>query len=237
MQRQSVLLVGGLVLGLLGGSLVFAYVRNLESRAEAEGEPIRVLVAEETIAAGTSGSAIADLVRTIEVPRRYAAPGAVTDLKRVADQWTVEQIEAGETITASQFAEAGSTAGRLPIPEGEEAVSVAVSLEQGLAQYAAPGDIVSVYSTFRTGQESFTRKILAAVEVLATSANPQSAAQRLTGTSGVGSQLVFVLSVTPREASRLVFAQELGSIWFTLVPEGQQSPRVPDVSYEFLPVR
>lgn len=237
MQRHSVLLVGGLVLGLLGGSLVFAYVKNLESKAAAEGERIRVIVADETIVAGTSGASLGDLVRTAEIPRRYAAPGAVIDIQTLADQWAVEQIEAGETITANQFAEAGTTAGRLPIPEGEEAMSVAVTLEQGLAQYAAPGDVVSVYGTFRTGQESFTRKILSAVEVLATTANPQNPAQRLTGSSSTGSQVIFVLSVTPREASHLVFAQELGSIWLTLVPQGQASPRVPDVSFEFLPVR
>lgn len=225
-RRQRVLLAGGLVVGLLGAGLVFAYVRGLEGRTTAGTELIPVFVADETILAGTLGSEVEGMVTQTEVPERYAAPAAVTEIAAILQQVTVERIDPGETLTATQFATAGSTRGRLPIPKGREAMAMAINLDPGVAGYVAPGDHVSIYVTYRRG-DGFTEKILSNVEVLAVEANTSSAAQRLTGSTGAtANRLLFILALTPQEAAKLIHGKELGSLWLTLVPQGQRSEPV-----------
>lgn len=230
MRKQRFILVGGLVVGLIGAGLVLAYVRGVESRATAGEALVPVLIAQGTIDAGTPGTEVRDLVRRTEVPGKYAAPGAISDVTEILSRFAVEQIERGETLTESQFAVAGATKGRLPIPKGKEAVAIAINLDPGVASYVAPGDFVSIYSTFRQGGE-VTMKILSNIEVLSTQANPTNSAQRFTGSTGTpGNQLVFVLAVTPEEAAKLIHARQVGSLWFTLVPQGQRSEDVPPYS-------
>jgi pilus assembly protein CpaB len=217
------LMIVGLLLGLLGAALVFMYVRNLGSGTATEGQTVATYVADEAIIAGTPGASIAELVRTTEVPERYAPEGAIFDLGQIEGAFSTEQIDAGETLRASMFSEAGATeGGRLAIPEGMEGVAVTTSLQAGVAQYLAPGDHVNVFVTFR--EDKTTHKILSNITVLATQAASTNSAAQLSGSNP--NELVFVLAVSPKDASRLVFAKELGSIWMTLVPQGQRSPKV-----------
>ncbi len=223
MRRQSMLLIGGLVLGLLGATLTFAYVRNVEGRAASKSEMVTAFVALEPIAAGTPGSVIVDVTEEKEIPRAYLQPGALEDLAAVTEQFTTRTIVPGQTLTTSDFGQVGESEGRLPIPKGHEAVAIATSIDGGLGQYAQPGDKVSVYATFKQGVAT-TRKLLSNVLVIATQANPQ-AGDKLTGVSpGTTTGLLFVLAVTPQQAGKLIYGQRMGEVSLTLIPEGQISP-------------
>lgn len=233
MKRQTMLAAAGLLAGLLGAALVLSYVRGVERKAATGAEGIRTFVATRDIAAGTPASETAKLVEPATVPRRYAPPGAISDLRSVDGQFLAQRVGKGETLTAAHFAAFGATRGRLPIPKGKEAIAVGVPLDSGVAQYAMPGDHVSVYGTFKRGT-NVTTLIVGDVEVLATRANPSNAAERVAGTPAAqASQLVFVLAVTPEEAVRVVAAKESGSIWLTLVPQGQRSKEIPVFSGDF----
>lgn len=219
MRRQSLLLAGGLILGLFGAALVLGYVKSVESRAPSGSKPINVYLATRTIPAGTSGIGVGAMVRRDRVPARYAPPGAIVDLRPFAEQFTTEQIEAGETLALRQFAAFGASRGRLPIPKGHEAVAVQVPLDSGVALYARPGDRVNVYATVR-GPKGSTTRILSEVEVLATQANPADAPVRPRALgAGPASTLMFVLAVTREEASRLIDAKVGSTIWLSLVPQ------------------
>ncbi|MGH2723196.1 MAG: Flp pilus assembly protein CpaB [Actinomycetota bacterium] len=228
MRRQALQLVVGLLLGLLGAALVFAYVRSVRTDSADQGRTVTTLVAGEDIAAGTPGGSLEPMVQATEIPARYAPEGAVADLRQVEGLFATEAIRPGETLLASMFSAAGATrGGQLAIPEGTEAIAVTTSVAGGLAYYLAPGDHVSVYATFRDTGRKVTRKILADVPVLATQAGGD-AGENLAGAAT--SELVIVLALTPEEAGRLVFGREVGSIWMTLVPQGQGSPMVPPVT-------
>ena len=231
MRRPPIILCTGLVLGLLGATLVLGYVRNIESRADAAEEMATVVVATAAIPTGTAAGDAAGLVSATKVPARYARPGAITALDTVAGQFTVRRVEAGETLAARDFASAATTAGALAIPAGREAMAVAVGIDGGVGRYPRPGDKVSVYATF-TQPAPLTQKILSDIQVLANQP-AGSATGRLESTDGVaaptGNQLVYLLAVTPDEASQLVHGAQTGEIWLTLVPEGQPSPPVADV--------
>ena len=108
-------------------------------------------------------------------------------------------------------------------PDGGEP---AVPLDGGVARYPQPGDRVNVYATFKSGQP-VTRRILSGVEVLTTEAKGSGSPGAPVlggGTSGApAGNVVYLLAVTPNEAGQLVFGKQLGSVWLTLLPEGQQS--------------
>ena len=65
------------------------------------------------------------------------------------------------------------------------------------------------------GQDGVTIQIGTEIPVIET--HPPSSAATGSGTEGAGD---FTLAVTPNEAALLVFGQEKGTIWFTLVPQG-----------------
>lgn len=218
MPRQSKLLAAGLALGLFGAGLVLAYVKGVEGDAGG-GAKVTALVALEPIPAGTAASALDGKVEEVELPERYARPGALEDLTSVQGQVTTRRLSTGDGLAGDDFAAAGQTKGALPIPAGKEAVAVPVTLDGSVARYPVPGDHVNVFATFKTGT-GVTRKMLSNVEVLAT--DPQ-------GGGGNGT-LVYLLAVTPEEAPQVVFGKELGTISLTLVPEGQESPEVGDVT-------
>jgi pilus assembly protein CpaB len=229
MRRQTLLLTAGLLLGLLGAGLTFTYVRGVEGRAASKSEMVTAYAARETIPAGIPASSVAGFVEQTDVPRAYLAPGALTTLNGIDGQFTVRRILPGQTLTATDFGTVGASRGQLPIPKGYEAVAIATSLDGGLAHYAAPGDRVTIYATFRQPVPT-TRKLLANVLVIATEPNPE-AANELTGTQpGSVNSLLFVLAVTPQQAGRLIFGQRMGEVSLTLIPEGQESPEPGDAA-------
>ena len=231
-KRPPIVLFSGLVLGLLGAALVMGYVRNVEARAGADEEMTTVLVASGAIPTGLAAGDAAAMATVEKVPARFARPGAIASLDEVEGQFTVRRVEAGETLSARDFASAATTAGALAIPAGREAMAVAVSIDGGVGRYPRPGDKVSVYATFKQGTAT-TQKILSDIQVLATQP-AGSATGRLepgqTDAAASGSQLVYLLAVTPDEATHLVHGKQTGEIWLTLVPEGQGSPPVAEVT-------
>ena len=233
MKRPPLILFSGLVLGLLGAALVMGYVRNVESRAGAAEEMTTVLVASSAIPTGTAADQAKGMATSAKVPARYARPGAIRDIEDVAGQFTVRRVEPGETLSARDFASAAKTAGALAIPAGREAVAVAVGIDGGVGRYPRPGDKVSVYATFKQGT-ALTQKILSDIQVLATqpagSATGRLDAGSTDAAAAAGSQLVYLLAVTPDEATHLVHGKQTGDIWLTLVPEGQPSPPVAEVT-------
>ena len=237
-KRPPIILISGLVLGLLGAALVMGYVRNVESRAGAAEQLTTVMVASSAIPTGTAAADAAAMATPSKVPARYARPGSIAELDAVAGQFTVRRIEPGETLSTRDFASAAKTAGALAIPAGREAVAVAVPLDGGVGRYPRPGDKVSVYATFKEGGAS-THKILGDIQVLATqpagSATGRLDAGGTDAAAAAGSQLVYLLAVTPEEATHLVHGRQNGDIWLTLVPEGQPSPPVPGVTNPGLP--
>lgn len=223
MRRQSKLLAAGLVLGLFGAALVLTYVRGVEDRSGGSGPRVTALVATEPIAAGTAVDEVTGKVKSVRLPEQYARPGALVDLEAMKGQVTVRRLEAGDSLAERDFSAANQTKGRLPIPAGKEAIAVPVTLDGSVARYPVPGDHVNVFATFKTGT-GVTRKMLSDVEVLAT--EPASAG----GSAGDSGTLVYLLAVTAEQAPQVVFGKELGSISLTLVPEGQSSPSVGDVT-------
>lgn len=217
-RRPRHLLALGLALGLLGAALVLVAAR---SSAPAGGPTVEVWAATRDLPAGTPGAEVVAALEARSLPAAYARPGAVTGPVTAEGRYLTAPLAAGDTLTDGALAAAGDTRGRLPVPTGMEAVAVAATADGAAGRYAAPGDTVNVYATF-SADGGLTRRILSGATVLATEVHG--------GDRGTGGAVVHLLAVTPEQAPRLVFGQELGSLRLSLVPAGQTAPTGADVT-------
>lgn len=152
MARRLVLFLLALAIALMGSGAVFAYASHAEDRAMADQEPIELLVARETIPAGTSAGKAQELglVEPFKMPRRAVPEGALTDLEAVKDSVASADVYKGEVLLGAKFVSstAAAVAGPLPIPNGKMAVSVALEDPARVGGFVEPGAEVAVFDTF-----------------------------------------------------------------------------------------
>ena len=107
------------------------------------------------------------------------------------------------------------------IPDGYTAVSISLDSVAGLSGHAAPGDLINLYATVKSGAAvkgltpPFSKLVLSKVRVL-----------DVTGIAADGSgDPTFLLSLTPADAERAIFFAKFESLWAALVP-AQAKPGV-----------
>src|SRR5437588_8691093 len=108
-----------------------------------------------------------------------------------------QSVQAGTTIRA---AGAGTTGVPIIIPDGYTAVSVSLDSVAGLSGHAAPGDLINLYATVKSGNPQkgltppFAKLILSKVRVL-----------DITGIAADGSgNPIYLLALTPGDAERVI---------------------------------
>jgi Flp pilus assembly protein CpaB len=142
----------------------------------------------------------------------------ITDVYQLRGQRTAYPILAGEQVSAQRLAGAlQAKGGELGIPAGYQATSLTLEQQRLVAGAPREGDHVEVWGTFTTtSQRNTTRVVIQDAEVL--SAPSSSNGNTIT------------LAVTPIEASYLIYSQEQGHVWLTLLPPNQKGVPVPPVS-------
>src|SRR5215212_819010 len=105
MRRRLLAALAALVLLLVGTVVLVAYVRGADARALAGTRTVQVLVVDQPIPAGTSGKEVAALVRTEVLPVKAALPGRVTDVSELAGRSATVDLEPGEQLLTSRFAD------------------------------------------------------------------------------------------------------------------------------------
>lgn len=186
--------------GAAAGLLVHGYQVRLEALRPAVGRPVPVAVAARDLARGevlTPGA-----LRVVEVPERYAPPGAVADPSSVSGRVLLAPLAAGEPLTASRIAEPRAGPVAALVDPGLRAVPVAVDVPPGAVR---PGDLIDVLATFG-GPKPHVETAASAVEVLFV-LRPAGPGQGLfPGGPGQGGPTHLILLVTPETADRLAFA-------------------------------
>ena len=248
--RRSIAFLVATVLALVAAVSIVSYLRSVEAAQAEETQAVVGYVATGEIPTGTLiDSAIAEgLVEERPVPRSLQPPGAITDLSQVQGRLVNATILPGDQLVVGRFAAPGDGIQVLTIPEGHQAISVEVGVPPGVANYVQPGDHVSVIAvvevptadedetetttdpqtgtqTTRQATENRSQFVLQDLEVLAIgqrvvtppSSEGEPAPQPVTA-------ILTTLAVTADEAERLVFANENGTIWFTLLPEDETDP-------------
>jgi pilus assembly protein CpaB len=206
---------------------VFLFMDNVRSDAAKPAETVQVLVSSRDIPAGQAfDPLIADGVfSTKAVAVDDVVQGALTDEYQLQGQRSAYPILAGEQISASRIAgPLQASGGVLGIPDGYQAAALTLEPQRIVAGALGQGDHVEVFGTFAVanGRTQTTRVVIADAQVLRV-ANPGD-------TTGTAPGTTVTLAVTPAEASILIYSQEQGHVWLTLLPPNEKGVQVPAVT-------
>jgi pilus assembly protein CpaB len=247
MQSRVLAILIAVVLALVATAAMVVYVNGADRRAQLDLEPRRVLVAAQTIPAGTSGEDAQNrkLITVVELPRKSVVSGAVTSLTQLEQQYAAVDIVKGEQLLQQRWVGAEDVAGRrlLQIPENHQAVSLGLDITKQVAGFVTPGDKVGLLFSFKKEEgngESVDRTnfLLQNVQVLAVgeTALPNGSSQsggRVNQGRGSQNLTAVTLAINKKDVERVVFAAENGSIYLTLMPpnaDPQQGTRGIDAS-------
>jgi pilus assembly protein CpaB len=209
-------------------------VQGAANRAQAGLEPVNVLVAQESIPAGTKTSDLGTRVRAQSIPKAAVPEGALESLSQKEGTVTAVDLQPGEQLLDSRLIDPRELVpGTVPVPDGLEEVTLLLAPERLLGGRIEAGDIVTVYSSFKSEDEMPADAAvppevkgwkqstgLLFQDVLVTAVQKAAAdTKNSTGTeSGVempnGSAFVTVAR-TDADAAKLVFSAEFGTLWLS----------------------
>jgi pilus assembly protein CpaB len=239
-------IVLAVILALVAAVALLSYVRGVETRTQQEFEPVDAFVAADRITAGTSAEAAVagGLIEQRPIPEASLPEGAIGSLNQIEGSVAVVDILPGEVIIAERFGEAEAVRRGLGvIPQDAEAVSVEVTVTQGVAGFISPGDRVSVIAQLQlpdedaqpaaveeaeatTQGDAIAQYLLQDVEVLAVGRRVQTEGEDQVQQT---EQVLMTLALAPDDAERLIFAYNEGQLHFTLLPEESEDPDDPSL--------
>ena len=243
MKSRGLVVVLALVLATLATAGVFLYMQGVREDAKTGGDLVTVVVSKVDIPANTDLNQLItnDQFVAQEIPADAVVDGAVTDLSQLKGRKTSSFILAGEQIPRSRVEGGGVAGGVLGIPEGHQAITVALEAPRAVAGAIAGGDRVTVFATFEDvriikmnpnftpvqgpeGQSSpefdTTVVLVPETEVLRVTI-PQT--NDVPGEEGAAApdttaDLAVTLAFLPEEAQEFVFALEEGKVYLSLLP-------------------
>ena len=228
MKRGAMTTAVTLLLAAAAAAGVFLFMNNVRDRS-VEVESVEVVVATRDISAGQDFDPLIEegAFATRAVARDDLVPGVITDIYQLQGQRSAYPILTGEQIPAARIAgplQAGG--GVLGIPEGLHAVSVSLESQRTVAGYLQQGDNVEVFGTFANRAGSSTTRVVIPDALVLAVADPAA--------TGSGGPNAVTLAVTPEQASLLIFTQEQGRVWLTMLPPNQPGVELPPASVKAL---
>ncbi|MGZ8599813.1 MAG: Flp pilus assembly protein CpaB [Actinomycetota bacterium] len=234
-----------LILATLATAGVFLYSQGVKEDARSGGDLVSVIVSQIDIPANSD---LNQFIRdgqftTLEVPAEAVIVDAVTELTELEGQRNSVFIFAGEQIPVGRVQGGEVPGGLLSIPEGHQAMTVALDAPRAISGTLAGGDNVTIYATF-TGVEivrlnkklqvpagtaaeqpprfDTTVVLVPQVEVLRVIREATEIVAGQQTDVAASSNVQVVLALTPEEAQPLVYALEQGLVYLTLLPPGEE---------------
>jgi pilus assembly protein CpaB len=258
MKSRGLVVALALLLAIGATAAVFLYVNGVREDATTTGTLTPVIVSTQDIQANaeldpllTEGGVFIEK----QVPESTLVDGAVTDLAELQGRTTTFPIIANEQIPASRLDTGVSTLSNLAVSQGHIGTTVRVDGPAGVGGNIIPGSNVTVYATFsgvkvfksfkdlinsatgsggnpaaaaqpQTELPALTLTLIPTVRVLKVE-NPTTSSD--TGAKSNG-QVTLTLDLLPEDSENLVFANENGSLWFGLLPPGEDGVQLPAAS-------
>lgn len=223
MGRRAVLLIVAVLIAGIGTTMVFFYVRSADDRAIAQQQPVSVLVAKVALPAGTrvADAAAQGAFELKELPVAAVTPGALSAVEPVADFVALAPIFPGQQLLTPMFGATAAATSALAVPAGQIAVSFQFSDPQRVAGFVKPGSEVVVFLTGAAGQPAATpatRVLLPRATVIATGPTTVTPPTDATQANVEPVPLALLtLALSQRDAERLVFASQNGSLYLGLL--------------------
>lgn len=262
MKARGLVVVLALVLATLATAGVFLYTQGVRQEAKTGGTLVAVVVSKVDIPANSDlNPLIADnKFKMVEVPKDAVVDGAVTSVDALQNKRNNSPILAGEQIPAARIQGEGQVpGGALGIPDGYQAMTVALDAPRAVGAALAGGDQVAVYATLKGVSASLVKvKGAAAQTGVSTQPGAAGASEDVTvllvpsvqvlrvirpgaTTSPIGGQqtaadtvtgtVSVTLALLPEDAQRFVFAMEEGTVWLSLLAPGEKGTPLKPISY------
>lgn len=223
MRSRGLIIAIAFALAGIATMVVYLYLLGVQRQSEG-GDLVSVVVSERDVPAGT---ALDELVSdgslsSRSVPRSALVRGAVTNIGALEGRETSAAIAAGEQITTARLRGSSTQlpGGSLGIPDGFQALTLPLEAPRVAGGVIQRSDHVTIYGTFTNiasqsgSSPASTVTLVPDVEVLRVSSSGEEA--------GTNNNYWITLAFKPRDAQKVVFAQEQGSVWMSLLPPNQR---------------
>ena len=218
MQRRVIAAVAAVVLAGIGAVLLYTYVSNADARAMASMETTDVLVATKTIPAGTSGADLTAFVEMKRLPKVAVGPNALTDTSSVTELVTATDVQAGEQLLLSRFAEPNVTStGEVDVPSDLQQFTVQLEPQRVIGTNLNPGDKVGLFISIEENQVALTK--LAFRDVLVTRIQGAPSTSDDQGNTAPSSDVLVTLAISPKDSAQIVWGAEFGKLYLALEPK------------------
>ena len=203
--------------------VVYLYMKGVESRSTG-GAMVSVVVSDEDIPAGTQLDELIaeEHFSTIRVPEDAVVRDAVLSVQELNGRETSAPVLAGEQISTTRLRGSEQLpGGNLGIPNGYQALTLPLESPRLAGGAIQQGDHVTLYGTFtniasaKGNAPAATSTLVADVEVL------EVTQSEVTEDTADTTQMV-TLALKAGDAQKVVFAQEQGSVWMTLLPPNEK---------------
>jgi pilus assembly protein CpaB len=219
-------------LALLAAVLVFQYLNEADDRAEEKIEQVEVFVAAKTIPKGMPGDqALAEnLIEQVEYSRKDVPASAIESTDQITGRVAAAEIAEGLPIVENLFVLESEAGGIAPnLSDGEQAITISVDPEKGVANWISPGDnvnlILSIDLSDKTAANTPTGKVTAfllpGIEVMSVGTTTVTSTPQEGEPAEVQNSGLLTLRVNARQAEQIAHAKYLGGqIYLTLNNRG-----------------
>lgn len=253
MRTKAIIIVIALILAGVATVLAVNYINSARSEVAASSEPIEVLVAQEDIPRGAAAEELiaGGMIALEQVPQRYVAADAISSERAIEGQVLNTPLSKGEQVTVARFSLPSAAGLAYSVPGDQVAIAIPVDEVRGISGMVRPGDRVAVFVTIESPDETLegakvTRLLIPEAKVVAmgTALSAEPVQQTAQGDGGTlvtenreeaAAPSVMTLAVPPADAEKLIFSEEVGSVWITLLPAtAETGPTAPGRSLQTL---
>jgi pilus assembly protein CpaB len=240
MRSRGLVVVLALILATLATVGVFLYSQGVKEEALQGGDLVTVVVSKVDVPANTDLNQLIGegQFTTLEVPRDAVIADAVTQISQLEGLRNSVFIFEGEQIPVGRVQGGEVPGGLLSIPEGYQAITVALDAPAAISGTLAGGDNVTIYATFtqmqivrlnkkfepavgatdRAGQGFDTTVVLVPeAQVLRVIREGLVGVDGEQGDASATSAIQVILALTPEDAQKFVFALEMGQTYMSLL--------------------
>jgi Flp pilus assembly protein CpaB len=255
MRSRGLVVVLALILATLAVVGLFLYTRSVKEDATSGGALTEVVVSKVDIAANTDLNQLINegQFELKNVPTDDLVQGAIQQVSELRNRRNSVPILAGEQIPLSRVEGGKVTGGVLGIPDGLEAIVVALDAPRAVSGAMAGGDFVTIYATFQdvpTKQkknqttttssgaapqqqtEDVTVVLVPQVQVLRVAVPQQTTGVSGNVTSDTTGTISVALGLKPEDAQKFVFALEQGKVWLSLLPPNGEGVELKPLTVE-----
>jgi Flp pilus assembly protein CpaB len=211
--------LGAIVLATI---LLIVYLDRYRARVGGANAPTPVLVAKQTIPAGTPGTIVtgSSMYAATTLPKKEVERDAVADPQFFVGRAAAAEILPGQQITAADFAASPTTSVDSQITGTQRALSVSLDSVHGSLTQLQAGDSIDLYLGLGgggagVGAQSMYRLFRPNVKVLAVP-GPEGGA--------------IVLRVDTRDAADFAYAADHTQMYFVIRPAAGAKPTVRDTA-------